>query len=333
MAFLYVTEQGAVIQRRGRRLVVAKDGQVLADIPALRVEGVLIFGNVQFTTQAVRLMFELEIEMALFSSKGKLLGQLTSPAPKNISLRMTQYARASDTSFIMDFSRIVISAKISNCLEFIRQFGHNHPEEDFTREIGAIEEILRKINGPDNLSGLLGLEGSAAKTYFSAFGKMVRHSFNFYGRKKHPPPDPVNALLSLGYTLVYNEISSLLDGIGFDPYLGLMHRPRFGHAGLASDLCEEFRTPLTDRLTLHLINNRILQADDFAPHAASKAVYLTPEGKKRYFGEYEKFITRPFPMANGTGEMDFRRLFMKQAERLRDALTAGTTYEPFEFSW
>ena len=333
MAFLYVTEQGAVIQRRGRRLVVAKDGQVLADIPALRVEGVLIFGNVQFTTQAVRLMFELEIEMALFSSKGKLLGQLTSPAPKNIALRQAQYARANDTSFINKFSRAVILAKVSNCLEFIRQFSHNHPEEDFSREIDQIESVLRKIDAPDDLGGLLGLEGTAARAYFSAFGKMVRHNFQFTGRKKHPPPDPVNALLSLGYTLTYNEISSLLDGIGFDPFLGLMHRPRFGHAGLASDLCEEFRSPLTDRLTLHLINNRILQADDFAPHTASKAVYLTPEGKKRYFGEYEKFITRPFPVANGTGEMDFRRLFMKQAERLRDALTNKTAYEPFVFSW
>ena len=102
MAFIYVTEQGAVLQKRGRRLLVQKEGKLLLDMPAIKVEGVLIFGNVQFTTQALRLMLEENIEMALFSSRGRLLGQLTSPVTKNIALRKAQYARADDPDFALN---------------------------------------------------------------------------------------------------------------------------------------------------------------------------------------------------------------------------------------
>ena len=161
---------------------------------------------------------------------------------------------------------------------------------------------------------------------------MVRHTFSFTGRQRHPAPDPVNALLSLGYTMVYNEIGSLLDGLGFDPYLGFYHQPRFGHATLASDLLEEFRAPLVDRLTLHLTNNRILQEPDFYPHT-SGGVYLLDEPRKRYFQEYERFVTRPQAAAADETEMDFRRLFRRQAGRLRQMLLTGEPYAPFTFSW
>ena len=333
MAFLYVTEQGAVIQKRGQRLVVAKDGQTLADIPAVRLEGVLIFGNVQFTTQAVRLMLEHEIEMGLFTSTGKLLGQLTSPAPGNITLRQAQYARAADEPFSVCFARIPVSAKIKNSLGLIRQFAHNHPEQDLLHEREQLEQYRRQVDGLTTAGSLLGLEGTAARTYFGAYAKMIRGDFTFDGRKKHPSPDPVNALLSLGYTMTYNELSSLLDGIGFDPFLGFFHKPRYGHASLASDLCEEFRAPLADRLTLYLINNAIFKPDDFQLHTPSGGAYLTNDARKRYFAEYEKFVTRPMPDSNGEKPMSLRRLFLRQAERMRQTLMTGDDYRPFQFRW
>ncbi|MEW6388800.1 MAG: CRISPR-associated endonuclease Cas1, partial [Thermodesulfobacteriota bacterium] len=171
---------------------------------------------------------------------------------------------------------------------------------------------------------------AGSRTYFAAFAKMVRHSFGFTKRERHPAPDPVNALLSLGYTLVYNEIAALLDGLGFDPYLGFFHQPRFGHAGLASDLLEEFRAPLVDRFTLGLINNRIFTAPDFYQHT-SGGVYLQDEPRKRYFLEYERFVTRSAPAPDEEGTADFRRLFRRQAERLRRTLLTGQPYVSFTF--
>jgi CRISPR-associated protein Cas1 len=136
----------------------------------------------------------------------------------------------------------------------------------------------------------------------------------------------VNALLSLGYTMVYNEVGSMLDGMGFDPYLGIYHQPRHGHATLASDLIEEFRAPLVDRFTLGLVNNRIFKEQDFYLHAASGGVVLKDEPRRRYFAEYERFVTRPMNTLEGEAAIDFRRLFHRQAERLRGALLGGPVF-------
>jgi CRISP-associated protein Cas1 len=333
MAFLYLTEQGSVLRKEGERLVVEKDEQVLLDIPADKIESVLIFGNVQFTTQAVHLLFRHGIEMALFTSHGRLLGQLTSTFPKNIDLRQAQYRCHDDETFTLPPVQSIVKAKLENGLEVLKHFRHNHREVDFGKELDMLGSAVASVaNQPDSAS-LLGVEGNGARVYFEGFAQMIRRSFGFVGRVKHPSTDPVNALLSLGYTMVYKEIASLLDGVGFDPYLGFFHQPRHGHATLASDLLEEFRAPLVDRLTLNLINDRVLQEKDFYVHAPSGGTYLTDEARKRYFLQYEKFITRPVPVDHDPSEVTFRKLFVRQAERLRLAVLTREPYLPYAYRW
>lgn len=331
MAFVYITEQGAVLKRSGQRLIVEKDHHKLLDIPASKVEGVLVFGNVQFTTQAAHLMLQQGVEMALFTSRGKLLGQLTSPATKNITLRQAQYARHEDHGFVLCFARTIVAGKLTNALAFLREFGHNHPDVDLAGPVSQIEELLRGIDGYQDLASLLGLEGAAARYYFQGFAEMVRREFQFTGRRRRPAPDPINALLSLGYTLVYGEIASFLDGMGFDPYLGFYHQPRYGHATLASDLLEEFRTPLVERFTLYLVNNRIFKAEDFFLHQPSGGMHLKAGADKRYYVEYERFVSRPMPV--GGRETSFRQLFRNQAELLRKAIVNDQPYTPYQFCW
>ncbi len=334
MAFLYLTEQGAVLKKIGERLLVVLEEQTLLEIPAAKVEGVLIFGNVQFTTQVLQLLLAQGVEFALFSRRGKLLGQLTAPFPKNIELRQAQYQRAADPLWGREFARLVVAGKLANSLALARGFAHNHPDVDLSAAIQDLAASLEAVTQaqPTALNELLGLEGLGSRRYFQCLAKMVRHSFGFTGRQRHPAPDPVNALLSLGYTLVYNELSWLLDGLGFDPYLGFFHQPRFGHATLASDLLEEFRAPLVDRFTLYLVKERIFQAEDFYRHT-SGGMYLREEPRKRYFLEYERFINRPLGSAATGASWSYRRLFRRQAEHLRQAVLAGSPYAPYAFSW
>ncbi|MBW1992450.1 MAG: CRISPR-associated endonuclease Cas1 [Deltaproteobacteria bacterium] len=332
MAVLYLTQQGAVLQRQGQRLLVAKDGQTLADIPVAKLEAVLVFGRVHLTTSALQLCLAHGVELALFTRRGRLLGQLTSPFPKNIKLRQAQYARAAEPAFVLSLAQTLVAAKLPNSLALVREFAHNHPDTDFKPELNRLAAFPDQAGLMPDLAALLGLEGAGSRTYFAAFAKMVRRTFDFHGRRRHPAPDPGNALLSLGYTLVYNELSSLLDGLGFDPYLGFFHQPRFGHAGLASDLLEEFRAPLVDRFTLKLINNRVFAAADFYRHTHG-GVYLRDEPRKRYFLEYDRFVNRTFPAPDEAGDTDFRRLFRRQAQRLRRLLLTGEPYHPFKFSW
>ena len=331
MPYIYVTEQGASIKRRGRRLLVEKDGKKLADIQASKVEGVLIFGNVQFTTQAVRLMLEEDVEMAMFSGRGKLLGQIVSPSTKNITLRQAQYEKFAGDNFALSFSTMIVDAKLSNCIAFMKLYAHNHPELDIGDRIFSMERLKAGLPSKTDDKGLRGVEGIAATAYFQAFGEMVQNRFPFPGRKKRPSTDPVNALLSLGYTMVYNEISWLLDGMGFDPYLGYYHKPHYGHATLASDLMEEFRAPLVDRFTLSLVNNRVFLEDDFFLHKPSGGMHLKKEPSKRYFAHYEKFLTRDNVIEDGSTLSSYRKLFLRQAERLKKAIADDVPYVPYKF--
>jgi CRISPR-associated protein Cas1 len=154
----------------------------------------------------------------------------------------------------------------------------------------------------------------------------VPEELGFSGRERRPPPDPFNALLSFGYVLVGNEIQSLLDGMGFDPYLGFFHQLDYGRPSLAIDLLEEFRAPLVDRLSLKLVNLGVLHKEDFVT-GPDGGCFLNQDGKKRYFQAYEEELNRP--IALGEEHLSYRRLFRRQAERLARSLAGEEPYRSF----
>ncbi len=330
MAFLYLTEQQSVLRKRGHRLIYEKNAQTLLDIPCHRVEAILIFGNVQITTQAMHEMFANEIEMAMFTRTGRLIGQLTSPLTKNIPLRIAQFRHHDNPDFCLEFARNVIAAKVGNGLQLVRTHSYNHPEIDLQSEIKALKSSILDISGSDSIPTLRGYEGTAARNYFGALSKMLRGPFTFPGRRHRPPTDPVNALLSLGYTLVCNEIASLLDGIGFDPYLGFLHEDRYGRVSLAIDLLEEFRAVVADRLALNLINNRVMTPDDFYPNPKTGGVQLTREAFKRFVEAYDKQMTQDLVDQDGES-LSPRKMLRRQADRLARALENGHPYQPLQW--
>jgi CRISPR-associated protein Cas1 len=331
MANLYVTEQGAVLRKTGERIIVEKDGSVLLDVQCNQIDGVLLFGNVQFTTQVAHKLFEHGIEMALLTKTGKLLGQITSPFPKNIELRYAQFKKYDDPSFRLALSKILVNGKISNCLNLCKTFSYNHPEVDLKATSAGLESSLRQIELCQDLSALFGVEGHSATIYFQGYGKMILSSFTFTGRKKRPPTDPVNALLSLGYTLIYNEIASLLDGLGFDPYLGYFHHIDYGRASLACDIQEEFRA-FVDRFTLYLVNNKMLQEKDFFTNPKGGGVYLKQDAMKRYFVEYERYANQIFIHPETKETTTLRKSFRIQAEKMAKTIQDGPCYTPMKMA-
>ena len=326
MARLYLTEQQAILRKTGDRLIVEKDHEVLLEVPCIKLEAVLIYGNVQFTTQAAVELLEHGIELALFSSTGKLWGQLTPPKARNVVLRMRQYELESSEEHCLGFAKSIVRGKIRNAAAMIRRFRANHPEALPATSVEAVEKALERLDECSSLEALRGIEGSAAAAYFRAFAATVPPELGFEGRQRRPPRDPVNSLLSFGYVLVGNELQSLLDGIGFDPYIGFYHRLDYGRPSLALDLLEEFRPSLVDRLTANLLNLGILSAGDFS-RTPEGGLYLNREGKRRYFIEYEKMLNEPFALEGST--LTFREVFRRQADRLAALLSRGEPYESF----
>lgn len=328
MANLYVTEQNSVLRKTGDRLIVQKENQTLLDVQCHKIEAVLIFGNVQFTTQVVHELFEHGIEMAILTRTGRLIGQITSPSPKNIFLRIAQFKKYEDPAFRLALAKAIVAGKIANSVNLVRRFAYNHPEVDLAPELERMDASARSLEDAGSPGQLNGIEGGAAKSYFAAFGKMMLGDFTFSGRKKRPAPDPVNAMLSLTYTLIFNDIASLLDGLGFDPYLGYYHESDYGRASLAADLMEEFRAPAGDRLTLYLANNRIFKPDDFYANPKG-GVYFNKNAIKRYFAEYEKMINQEFAHPETEEKTTLRKAFRLQAEKMARVIQNDEVYRPF----
>lgn len=328
MPVLYLTEQGAELHKDGLRLKVEKDGETLADIPFEQVESVNIFGNIQLSTQVIAELLEREIETAFFTMNGRLKGQLTPAKAKNAPLRFAQFQRASDPVFSLALARTVVQGKLANSLKLLNKFMYNHPSVDLHEYAASIREAEKKAGEAADKDTLLGIEGSGARAYFQAFAKMVLNGMVFPGRQKRPPRDPINALLSFGYVLVGSEIQSLLDGIGFDPYIGFFHSLDYGRPSLALDLLEEYRAGVVDRFVLYLLNNRILKVEDFE-ETDEHGVRLKREAGKVFFKKYEKHMNRLFSDPDYEGKQSFRTIFRLQAHKLAANLTEGKPYQPY----
>jgi CRISPR-associated protein Cas1 len=346
MATLYVTEQNAILRKTSDRIRVEKDGDLLVEVPCIKLDAVLIFGNVQVTTQALVELLDHGIELAILSTSGRLRGQLTPPKAKNVPLRMRQYALAGDEAWCRSFAAEIVRAKIDNSLAVVQRFRSNHPEALSQVEVEDLERCLDRVGEATTLDSLRGMEGTAAARYFECLAAMVPPPFlldspspggregdgrggqgmRSWTRTRRPPRDPLNALLSFGYVLVGNELQSLLDAIGFDPYIGFFHQVDYGRPSLALDLLEELRPALVDRFSVNLLNLGVLEAEDFTD-TADEGTRLTRDGLKRFFAAYEKELTTPMAVAGE--ELTFRTLFRRQAERLARALVAGEPYQGF----
>jgi len=328
MSTVYITEPGAVVRQSSQHLVVTKDNQRLNTIPLIKLERLVIFGHVQLTTEAMHALLKEGIDVAFLTGNGKLRGRLVATESKNVFLRLAQYERHLDDAFQLELARAFVAGKIRNGRALILRYLRNHPENDFAQPLKLIEQTLDSVAAMATTNSLMGAEGLATAAYFRAFGQMFRRELAFETRTRRPPKDPVNAVLSLGYTLLTNEILALLIAQGFDPYIGFLHGVVYGRPSLALDLVEEFRHPLVDRLTLNLFNNQVLTAEDFRP-VEGEGIYLTPAALKTYLQYYERRMREPVTLAETSMPTDFRQIVRAQAQRLAKTIKTQEAYQPF----
>ncbi len=222
----------------------------------------------------------------------------------------------------------MVDAKVSNALALVSEFRKNHPDADLQPSIDSLRAAVSGIPTAADQETLLGVEGNAASVYWQAFGVMCRGEMAFERRAKRPPTDPVNSLLSFGYSIVFTRIQSLLDAVGLDPYIGFFHQPHYGRPSLAADLLEEFRSPLVDRFTLSLINKRVLNPNDFEPHEETGGVRMTRDGMKKYFVKFEEYLAKKLAGFDDPG-LDFNGLIKRQIERLAGSIDKREPYAPF----
>lgn len=326
---LYVVEQGAVVGKDGSRIFVRKGGELLESTRLIDISQLCVFGQVQVTTAALHTLFAADVPICWFSFGGRFLGIAWGLPGKHVELRRRQATLASQASVAL--ARQFVISKIRNCRTLLRR----NRRFEVPLALSRLAEAARASITAESLDSLRGVEGAAARTYFGAFAAMVREdcalrvSDVFAGRNRRPPRDPVNALLSFLYALVVKDLVVQAHAIGFDPYLGFYHRPRFGRPALALDVAEEFRPLVADSIAINLLNNGEIHPRDFI--ARGDAISLTNDGRRKVLRAYERRLTIEVRHPTFDYSVSYRRVYDLQL-RLLAAHVLGElpVYKGFE---
>lgn len=334
MSTLYVIEPGSRLEKEYGRLLVTKEDEVLLRAPLQNVSQVVLVGTVGVTTQALHALLEAGIPLFLVRRTGELLGRLAPPIGYNLPLRQAQYRRNDDPDFALTLARQIAAAKIHNqavlAKRLARRKGSNHEgHAGARRNLAQLERAEEAARVCAQMDSLLGIEGGAANAYFEVYRRAFDPAWGFAKRIRRPPRDPVNALLSLGYTFLGYAMQTALEVVGLDPYLGYFHQEEYGRPALALDLIEEFRAPLVDSLVLGLINRRLLRQEDFEKKAGG-GVHLRRRGLRVFLREFEERMETEVTTPDIGRPLSYRKRFEVQARRMADLILGkDQTYRPF----
>jgi CRISPR-associated protein Cas1 len=280
---------------------------------------------VQLTTQAVSLLLDKGIDVSFLTVKGRLRGSLMSAQSRNVFLRLAQFDRWKDEGYRLLLAKEVVQSKLTAQKRVVLRYARNHPEAIDTEAPGQIERMAERAAEAKDLDELRGYEGAGAAAYYKQFARMLT-SVSFPGRKKHPSTDPANALLSLGYVLMTNELGVLLELQGFDPFIGFFHGIRYGRQSLPLDVVEMFRQPVIDRLTLRLLNLRQITPEHF--EGGQGGLRLQPDQLKLYLNIYDAHLRSA---SEGEGTPSWRDQLERQVAELRTMVMEGEV-RPF-YTW
>lgn len=292
---LYVMTPNAYLHLDNDTLRIDVDHEKKMQVPLHHIGSVVCFGNIMVSPAAMHRCADAGISLVLLDHNGRFKARLEGAVSGNILLRQAQHRVASDGAFALDMARSVIAGKVRNARQVLMRAAREADDADDAKRLDdAAESLARSVrNLPQtaDLDALRGVEGDAAKTYFSALPYVVKKSarpaFTMDGRSRRPPRDRFNALLSFLYAMVMNDCRSALESVGLDPQLGFLHAVRPGRAALALDLMEEFRAILADRLALTLVNRGQISESGFQQREGG-AVMLEGDARKTVVVAYQE---------------------------------------------
>ena len=321
---LYLNTQGLRVGKSGGVLQCKERNKLVQEARINEICQVNLMGAIQISTQAVQELCRAEKPICYFSYGGWFYGVTTGLNTKNVFLRKSQFRLSDESWYCLRLARKLVAGKIRNQRTMLRR---NHIEPP-AAELQDLKRLVRHAETAESLDELLGFEGWAARIYFGLFAGMLKHdhhhethptfTFDFQARNRRPPRDPVNALLSLGYSLLTKDLTVACYAVGFDPMIGFYHQPRHGRPALALDLMEPLRPLIADSAVLSAINTKMVSERDFV--TAGRAVSLTASGRKSFFRAYEARMNTLVTHPLFDYRVSYRRLLEIQARLLAKTL-------------
>jgi CRISPR-associated protein Cas1 len=354
MTTLYVTEPYSVVRKDGDTLVVNIPASEVSgqparkvSIPLVKIDQVVVLGDSTLTPQALAALLEQRVAITFLNPFGQFRGRLVPAESRNSLLRLAQHRAHADPKLSLELARQFVSGKLHNLRTLLLRSNRKLKDAEVEAAAASIQGVLKQVvelAGNDTpppdpgkpqagtvWGSLQGLEGAATARYFGVFGKLLRGdpALGFDGRNRRPPRDPVNALLSYGYTLLLHQASAALQTVGLDPYVGYLHSAQYSKPALALDLMEEFRGPVVDSVVLTLVNNRALQAGDFIEEMGGYR--LKDEPRRTFLLKFEERLNSEIEHPVFNYKASYRRCIELQARLLAKVLSGEIgEYPPFK---
>jgi CRISPR-associated protein Cas1 len=340
---LYLQEQGSVLYKNGERFSVEKEGRQISEINIRRVEQILVFGNISLTTPAMQYCMSSNIPVTFLSQHGSYFGRLETTTADHSAVECFQYLRSLDEPFSLDIARRIVEAKIRNSRTMIRKQramaweSNGELKEKFDATLCIMNSLAEQTKTCESIKAVRELEGKSAALYFELYGLLFKKELPFYSnafRRVHrPPTDPVNAMLSFGYTLLHNNIFSLVRMKGMNPYIGFLHAEDKGNPALINDLIEEFRT-IIDSMTLCTLNKGRLRNKDFYDRNDPTGCFMTDDARKTFLEVFEQRMWEESHDPKSGKTMNIRRHIESQVVKISEVLSGKrAVYEPWEAEW
>ncbi|MEL6816781.1 MAG: type I-D CRISPR-associated endonuclease Cas1d, partial [Cyanobacteria bacterium J06598_3] len=297
-------------------------------VPMIKVDGVVVLGRATVSPAALTELLQRNIPLSFMTGTGRFLGRLEPELSKNIFVRAAQWQAAGEGEQALHVVRGFVRGKLKSDRNLLLR-AQREGKADVAAGIVRLEQAMSPLDKTMTIDALRGLEGAGSAAYFAYFNQLISaEGFAFTTRRRRPPTDPVNALLSFGYSLLAYDVQGAINVVGFDPYLGYLHTQRYGRPSLALDLMEEFRPLVVDAMVLSAINRRAIALDDFLDEPLSHAVSLTDEGRRKFLRLYEQKKQSKFKHPVMGRQCSYQEAFEIQARLLAKYLMAETDQYP-----
>ncbi len=292
MSVVYITNQRGYISKKGKHLILSVKDQDPVSILTFKLDQMVLVGNVEISTPAIRHLLYAGVELVFLSYDGRFVGRVVGELPKNIFLRREQFRKLEDDEFVKEIARRIVKGKLRNQFTLLKRIKRTYNPPNLDKVLEDFSYLVRLQDNAKTLNQIRGYEGKGSALFFRGFPMGFRNQSDFKKRVRRPPTDPVNAVLSFCYTLLMNRIYGAVYAAGLDPYIGSLHTLDYGRPSLVLDLMEEFRTIIVETLTLSLFNLKILTSGDF---------YLyQPKGKT----DAENFLGEPDILKDPIAQME-----------------------------
>ena len=316
---VYISSQGSRLTKVGERLVVrSKEGKVLLDIPFFRIRQVICFGSIEISNAALIQLQRRDIDTVFLTLSGRFKCRLSNLVLTSVECRMTQYKHSLDKNFKLSCAKQILIGKLNSSKNW---FLHKNRATGYSLSMSltSINSCLELINNAKTVSELLGIEGTAARIHFEGFRSILRQDLNFKSRNRRPPKDPVNALLSFGYTLLFYRVQSAVQQTGLDPCFSNLHAIQDRRMSLALDLMEEFRVAAVDTVVAKAVNLIQFKPSDFY-NDEKKGTRMTTDAIARYVKLLQEKLSTRYPYGPEHKKIPLKDLIIKQVYQYKSLI-------------